>query len=82
MSIPVDVMVPVKIPIKQTAIISFNGPMPVDAMIPIELNIPVDIPLESTSLAFYFRKLAKGLKGLTSMSLDDVLNPEETEDKK
>jgi len=82
MSIPVDVMVPVKIPIKQTAIISFNGPMPVDAMIPIELNIPVDIPLETTSLAFYFRKLAKGLKGLTSMSLDDVLNPEEVEDKK
>jgi len=82
MSIPVDVMVPVKIPIKQSARISFNGPMPVDAMIPISLKIPVDIPLESTSLAFYFRKLAKGLRGLTSMELDDVLNPEEKEGKK
>ncbi len=81
MSIPVDVMVPVKIPIKQAARISFTGPMPVDAMIPIEMNIPVDIPLEETSLAFYFRKLAKGLKGLTSMSLDDVLKTEETKEK-
>ena len=74
MSIPVDVMVPVKIPIKQTARISFNGPMPVDAMIPISMTIPVDIPLEETSLAKYFRKLASGLKGLTSTELDDVLN--------
>ena len=73
MSIPVDVMVPVKIPIKQTAKISFNGPMPVDAMIPISMNIPVDIPLEETSLAKYFRKLAGGLKGLTSTDLEDVM---------
>ena len=73
MSIPVDVMVPVKIPIKQTARIGFNGPMPVDAMIPISMTIPVDIPLEQTSLAKYFRKLAKGLKGLTSTELDDVM---------
>ncbi len=74
MRIPVDVMVPVKIPIKQQARITFNGPMPVDAMIPISLNIPVDIPLETTSLAKYFRKLAKGLRGLTSMELDDITN--------
>ena len=77
MNIPVDVMVPVKIPIKQTARIRFNEPMPVDAMIPISLTIPIDIPLETTSLAKYFRKLAVGLKGLTSTDLDDVLNAEE-----
>jgi len=81
MNIPVDLMVPVKIPIKQTARISFNDPMPVDAMIPISLSIPIDIPLESTSLAKYFRKLAVGLKGLTSTNLDDVLNTEEIEKK-
>jgi len=79
MSIPVDVMVPVKIPLKQSARISFNGPMPVDATIPITMKIPVDIPLEETSLAKYFRKLASGLKGLTSTELDDVLNAESKE---
>lgn len=76
MSIPVDLMVPVKIPIKQSAKISFNGPMPVDATIPISMKIPVDIPLEETSLAKYFRKLASGLRGLTSTNLDDVSNNE------
>jgi len=30
----------------------------------------VDIPLEETSLAFYFKKMAAGLKGLTELSLD------------
>ena len=70
MKIPVDVMVPVRIPIKQTAKITFNGAMPVDAMIPITLTIPVDIPLSETSLAYYFKKMARGLKGLTNLSLD------------
>jgi hypothetical protein len=71
MRIPVDVMVPVRLPIKQTAKITFNGAMPVDAMIPITLTIPVDIPLSETSLSVYFKKLAKGLKGLTNLSLED-----------
>lgn len=71
MKIPVDVMVPVRLPIKQTAKITFNGAMPVDAMIPITLTIPVDIPLSETSLSVYFKKLAKGLKGLTNLSLED-----------
>ena len=44
--------------------------MSVDAEIPIELTIPVDIPLEETTLAFYFNKLAKGLRGLTKLSLE------------
>lgn len=72
MKIPVNVMVPVSMPIRQQAKITFNGAMPVDAQIPITLTIPVDIPLETTSLAVYFRKLAAGLKGLTNLSLEDV----------
>ncbi len=71
MKIPVDLMVPVKIPIKTSARINFDGPMPVDAEIPISLSIPVDIPLEETSLAAYFKKMAKGLKSLTELSFDD-----------
>ena len=70
MKIPVDLMVPVKIPIKSKARITFSEPMPVDAMVPIKLEIPVDIPLEETSLSIYFKKMAKGLKGLTRVSED------------
>ena len=40
------------------ALISFDGPLPVDAKIPIEISVPVDIPLESTTLSGYFKKLA------------------------
>ncbi len=70
MSIPVDLMVPIKIPIRSNAKIHFSGPMPVDAKIPIKLTIPVNIPLEETSLAAYFRKMAEGLRGLTNLSLE------------
>ena len=45
--------------------------MSVDAKIPIQLTIPVDIPLSETSLAYYFKKMAKELKGLTNLSLED-----------
>lgn len=71
MSIPVDLMVPIRIPLHTTATVSFGDAMPINANIPITLTIPVDIPLEETSLAFYFRKMAKGLRGLTKLSLDD-----------
>ena len=37
MKIPVDLNVPVRIPLKTTALISFDGPLPVDAEIPIEI---------------------------------------------
>ncbi len=74
MKIPVDVMVPVKIPLKSTARITFSEAMPVNAEIPITLTIPVDIPLSETSLAYYFKKMAKGLRGLTSLSLEDLNN--------
>lgn len=70
MRIPVDLMIPIKIPIRSNAKIHFNGPMPVDAKIPLKMTIPVDIPLEETSLAEYFRKMAEGLRGLTELSLD------------
>ena len=63
-------MIPIKIPIKSFAKIHFTGPMPVDAKIPIKLTIPVNIPLEETSLAVYFRKMAEGLRGLTKLSMD------------
>ena len=70
MKIPVDLMIPIKIPIRSNAKIHFDGPMPVDARIPLKMKIPVDIPLEETSLAEYFKKMAEGLKGLTELSLD------------
>ena len=64
-------MVPVNIPLKTSALIQFDEAMSVDAEIPIELNIPVDIPLEKTSLAYYFKKMAEGLKGLTKLSSEE-----------
>ena len=70
MKIPVDLMVPIRIPLHTKATVTFGNAMPIDADIPITLTIPVDIPLEETSLAFYFKKMAKGLKGLTKLSLD------------
>lgn len=71
MKIPVDLMIPLEIPIKSSAIISFDEAMSVDAKIPIQLTIPVDIPLSETSLSYYFKKMAKGLKGLTNLSLEN-----------
>jgi hypothetical protein len=71
MKIPVDLMVPVNIPLKTSALIKFDEAMSVDAEIPIQLDIPVDIPLEETSLAYYFKKMAAGLKGLTKLSDDN-----------
>jgi len=70
MRIPVDLMVPIRIPLHTKATVTFGDAMPINAEIPITLTIPVDIPLEETSLAKYFRKLAEGLRGLTEMSLD------------
>ena len=70
MKIPVDLMIPIKIPLKSSALITFDEAMAVDAIIPIQLTIPVDIPLEETSLSFYFNKLAKQLRGLTRLSMD------------
>ncbi len=70
MRIPVDLDIPLSIPITSSATISFRDAMPVDAMIPISLSIPVDIPLSETALAFYFKKMAGQLRGLTSMELD------------
>ena len=71
MKVPVDLNVPVRIPLKTTALISFDGPLPVDAKIPIEITVPVDIPLESTTLSGYFKRLASGLRNLTSLELND-----------
>ncbi|MES2800502.1 MAG: hypothetical protein V4638_10840 [Bacteroidota bacterium] len=71
MKIPVDIKVPIRLPIKQTAKIGFSGALPVDTQVPIKMVIPVDIPLEETSLAAYFRKMAHGLRGLTKMSLSE-----------
>jgi len=70
MRIPVDLMVPIKIPLHTNATVTFGDAMPIDAEIPITLTIPVDIPLEETSLAVYFRRLAKGLRGLTELSVE------------
>lgn len=70
MKIPVDLMVPIRIPLHTTATVTFGEAMPIVADIPITLTIPVDIPLEQTSLAYYFKKMAAGLKGLTVLSLD------------
>ena len=70
MKIPVDLMVPVRIPLHTKATVTFGEAMPIVADIPITLTIPVDIPLEETSLAYYFKKMAAGLKGLTVLSLD------------
>ncbi len=64
LKIPVDIDVPVRIPLKTKARISFDGPLPVNASVPIELAIPVDIPLESTSLSAYFKKLGTSLRNL------------------
>ena len=64
LKIPVAINLPVRIPIKTKAKISFDDPLPVDAKIPISLTIPVDIPLESTSLSSYFKALGKGLRDL------------------
>ena len=70
MKIPVDLMVPIRIPLHTKATVTFGDAMPISADIPITLTIPVDIPLEETSLAFYFKKMAAGLKGLTLLSFD------------
>jgi len=70
MKIPVDLMVPIRIPLHTNATVTFGDAMPVNADIPITLTIPVDIPLEETSLAYYFKKMAAGLKGLTVLSID------------
>ena len=70
MKIPVDLMVPIRIPLHTKATVTFGEAMPIVADIPITLTIPVDIPLEETSLAFYFKKMATGLKSLTALSLD------------
>ncbi|MDC0338118.1 hypothetical protein OAN33_01140 [Flavobacteriales bacterium] len=70
MKIPVDLMVPIRIPLHTKATVTFGEAMPIVADIPITLTIPVDIPLEETSLAFYFKKMAAGLKSLTLLSFD------------
>jgi hypothetical protein len=65
MKIPVNLMVPVKIPLHTTARISFFETLPFKATIPIELDVPVDIPLNETAMGDYLKKVAKGMKELT-----------------
>lgn len=69
MKIPVDVLVPVKLPLNTTATISFPEAIPVNGNIPLALTIPVNIPLEKTDLAVYFKKMAKGLRDLTVLKV-------------
>lgn len=74
--IPVDVMVPVRIPLKTSAKVSFSESMPIDANIPIKINVPIDIPLKATSLANYFKRMAKGMRNLTKVEPEKGAYPE------
>ncbi|MBL4704309.1 MAG: hypothetical protein JKY54_07295 [Flavobacteriales bacterium] len=76
MKIPVDLMVPIRIPLKTTAIISFSESMAIDAIIPISLEVPIDIPLKETSLAGYFKRMAKGMRNLTKVEPEKGAYPE------
>ncbi|MFT7613628.1 MAG: hypothetical protein ACI9J3_002603 [Parvicellaceae bacterium] len=76
MRIPVDVMVPVRIPIRSTAKVSFSESMPIDANIPIHITVPIDIPLKETSLAGYFKRMAKGMRNLTKVEPEKGAYPE------
>lgn len=67
MKIPVNLMVPVRIPLQTTARISFIETLPFEADIPVKLNVPVDIPLNETAMGSYLKKVAKGMKGLTKL---------------
>ncbi len=67
MTIPVEMLVPVNIPLKTSARISFPNGIPVHGNIPIDLTIPVDIPVGETALAEYFNSLAKGLRELANL---------------
>lgn len=67
MKIPVNLMVPVRIPLKTTAKISFIETLPFEADIPVELNVPVDIPLSETAMGNYLKQVAEGMRGLTKM---------------
>ncbi len=76
MRIPVDVMVPVRIPLQTSAKVSFSESMPIDANIPISINVPIDIPLKETSLAGYFKRMAKGMRNLTKVEPEEGAYPE------
>lgn len=76
MRIPVDVMVPVRIPLKTSARVSFSEKMPINANIPININVPIDIPLKETSLAGYFKRMAKGMRNLTKVEPEKGAYPE------
>lgn len=67
MKIPVNLMVPVRIPLKTTAKISFIETLPFEADIPVELNVPVDIPLNETAMGNYLKQVAEGMRGLTKL---------------
>lgn len=72
MEIPVNLQVPVRIPLNTTAKVSFFNAMPVKAQIPVNLDVPVDIPLNETAMGVYLKKVAEGMRGLTSLSLEDL----------
>ena len=76
MRIPVDVMVPVRIPLKTSAKVSFSESMPIDANIPININVPINIPLRETTLAGYFKRMAKGMRNLTKVEPEPGAYPE------
>ena len=76
MRIPVDVMVPVRIPLKTSAKVSFSESMPIDANIPININVPINIPLRETTLAEYFKRMAKGMRNLTKVEPEPGAYPE------
>lgn len=76
MRIPVDLTVPIRIPLHTSAKVSFSESMPIDANIPVALTVPIDIPLKETSLAAYFKRMAKGMRNFTKITPEKGAYPE------
>lgn len=71
MKIPVNIMVPVRIPLHTNARVSFFEGLPIEGKIPVHLDVPIDIPLSETAMGDYLKKVAKGMRELTKLSLEE-----------
>lgn len=62
--VPVDQVLDLKLAIQQQARVGFPEPLHITGEIPVALEIPVSIPLDTTPVGTYLRKMAGQLAGL------------------
>jgi hypothetical protein len=67
MIVPMNQKIPLKLPIKQQAMVSFTTTMPIEGQIPIVMDIPVKIPLRDTPIKMYLDKVADELDDMLSI---------------